>query len=90
MTLVRWNKPDVENKRIRTYFRDINLIQHWHGHGDHGHWHLSKVSEGKVLCNLSNLFNHKGCGEGPKVPTSQVIVCHFSQGHAMDTSQFKN
>ena len=53
---VRWKKADVENKRTRTYFRDINLIQHWHGHGDHGHWHLSKVSEGKVLCNLSHLL----------------------------------
>ena len=54
---VRWKKPDVENKRTRTYFRDINLVQHWHGHGHgHGHWHLSKVSEGKVLCNLSHLF----------------------------------
>ena len=57
LTLVRWKKPDVENKRTRTYFRDINLIQHWHGHGHgHGHWHLSKVSEGKVLCNLSHLL----------------------------------
>ena len=29
-------------------------------------------------------FNPKGCG-GPKVPTGQEIVCHFSQGHAMVT-----
>ena len=56
ITLVRWKKADVENKRTRTYFREINLVQHWHGHGDHGHWHLSKVSEGKVLCNLSHLL----------------------------------
>ena len=55
---VRWKKSDIENKRTRTYFRDINLSQHWHGHGDHGHWHLTKVSEGKVLCNLSHFFKN--------------------------------
>ena len=26
-----------------------------------------------------------GGGGGPKVPTGQEIVCHFSQGHAMVT-----
>ena len=62
---VRWKKADVENKRTRTYFRDINLIQHWHGHGDHGHWHLSKVSERKcfalhLIC-LENTFSNYSC-----------------------------
>ena len=28
-----------------------------------------------------------GGGEGPKVPSDQEIVCHFSQGHAMVTSE---
>ena len=27
----------------------------------------------------------KEAGGGPKVPTGQEIVCHFSQGHAMVT-----
>ena len=43
---VRWTKADMENKRTRTYIRDINLLQ-----GSDGP--LSRISEGKVLCNLS-------------------------------------
>ena len=36
------------------------------------------------------IFNSKGCGGGPKVPTGQEIVCHFSQGRSGSFYGHKN
>ena len=58
---VRWTKADMENKRTRTYIRDINLLQ-----GSDGH--LSKVSEGKVLCNLSKFVKGEKLDQTPFTP----------------------
>ena len=41
----------------------------------------------EISSRLLSDINPKGCrGGGPKVPSGQKIVCHFSQGHAMVTT----
>ena len=48
---------------------------------------ISAFSECPLLQSTLKTLTLKDAGEGggPKVPTGQEIVCHFSQGHAMVT-----